>query len=154
MRGFIPLWLMWLGHGGSLPNSESVSSLHCLMLSIEFLGAGSHSLPLAKGAPSFKGEADVRPRHRHPWWNHRRGLSSWSVLQPWCGCDGSRQSPHVVPSGRGGAFLFARNHVELLDGVPYHGPQRGGGSLRVEPMGVTSESLPWERGSGHQSSRR
>jgi hypothetical protein len=29
------------------------------------------------------------------------GGNVMDVLQPWCGCDGSRQSPRAMPSGRG-----------------------------------------------------
>jgi hypothetical protein len=73
-------------------------------------------------------EAGFRPRRCCLWGNYRRGLSGLNVLLPRCGCDGSEQSPCVVPSLRWEveAPLPTWRHEELLGGVPYHFPPRGG----------------------------
>jgi hypothetical protein len=49
------------------------------------------------------------------------------VLQPWCGSDGSRQSPRAVPPGRrkDEALVPAWHHEELLSGVLYRGMPLG-----------------------------
>jgi hypothetical protein len=50
------------------------------------------------------------------------------VLQPWCGCNGSRQSPVACLLGEGGGGegpLPTRHREDLLDGVLYHGPPWG-----------------------------
>jgi hypothetical protein len=65
-------------------------------------------------ALSLEREVSVRPRRHRPRWNRHHGLSG-------------RRVPRIVPSRRGevGAPFSARSHVELLGGVPYHGPQWG-----------------------------
>jgi hypothetical protein len=65
-------------------------------------------------ALSLEREVSVRPRRHRPRWNRHHGLSG-------------RRVRRIVPSRRGevGAPFSARSHVELLGGVPYHGPQWG-----------------------------
>jgi hypothetical protein len=58
-----------------MPDGKFVLSLRCLMLSVELLGTGSHSLPLSKSVPSLEGEAGVQEQSRCPRWNCHRGLS-------------------------------------------------------------------------------
>jgi hypothetical protein len=134
-----------LHRGGGLPDSESISSLHYLVLDVELLGTSSRSLPLPKSVSSLKMEADAWPWLRHPRWDHCHGLSARSILQPWGGCDGSRWIPSVVPSGRGGwAKPSSRLESMWNSSVESSIMARNGdgGSPWVGHMRVASKLLP------------
>jgi hypothetical protein len=87
---------------------------------------GSCSLPLPKGVSSLRRGPGVRLWCRGLQWNRHHGLSGWSILWPWCCCDGSKFCPRDAPPGDRavGAPLSAKSYVELGGGVLDHGSQR------------------------------
>jgi hypothetical protein len=85
--------------GDCLLADELASPLRYLMLSVGLLSVGSCSLPLLKGVSSLRRGSDVRPRYWSTRWNHRHGLSGWSVFRSSRGHGESLRWPHVEPSG-------------------------------------------------------
>jgi hypothetical protein len=104
--------LIRLGHSDHFLPSKLASLLRCLELGISLLSTGSLSLPLLKGVLSFKSEFSVRPRGNGPQQNHHHGLRGRSILQPWCGCDGSRCVPMLCLRETG-----RPEHPSLLEAV-------------------------------------
>jgi hypothetical protein len=151
--GHALLWHVQLDRSSGLLAGELALSWRYLLLSGGLWSMGLCLLPPMTSATSLKMEAGFRLRHLRPWGNHRRdlssqrrnrrcGLSSRSILHPWCSCDRSEQSPHVVPprSGEAEAPVPAGRHEDLLDGVPYHPCHGDEAPMRVEPMKVVLES--------------
>jgi hypothetical protein len=121
--GLTPRWCLRLNRGSGLLVGELASPWCCSLLGGGLPSAGLHLLPPVTSVTSLKREAGFWPRRHRPWGNHRRGLSGQSILHPWCGCDGSEQSPHTTLSGRGEAEapVPTWHREDLLDGVLYHG---------------------------------
>jgi hypothetical protein len=101
--GLAPRRCMQLECGSGLLASELASQWRCLLLASGLLSTSLHWLPPVMSMISFKREANYRPGCRCSWGDRPRGLSSQIILHPWCGCDGSEQSPHAVPPRRGEA---------------------------------------------------
>jgi hypothetical protein len=95
-----PRWHMRRNHGSDLLAGELASSWHCLLLGGELPSTSLRLLPSVMRVMSFEREAGFRPRCHCSRGNCQRGLSGWSVIHPWCGCDGSGRSPRAPPSGR------------------------------------------------------
>jgi hypothetical protein len=96
-------WRVRLDHGRGLLTSKLALLWRCVLLHEGKLSMGSCLLPPLTSAVSLEREDGIQPQHRRPWWNYHHGLSGRSVLYPWCGCDGSMQSPRVAPPMRGEA---------------------------------------------------
>jgi hypothetical protein len=114
------------------------------VLGVELLGADSCLLPHPKCTLLLEREAGVGLQCRCPWWNRHHGLSCRSALQPWCGCDGCRQSPSVVPSGRGGQepSSLLKTVWNFLEDSSIMARSGDSSPLWFEPMRAASESLP------------
>jgi hypothetical protein len=126
-RGLVLWQRVWLDRGSGLLAGEPALLWCCFWHDSGLRSTRLHLLPLLMGMTLLEGEAGIRLRCHRPRWNCHHGLSDRSVLRPWCGCDGSKRSPRVVPPGRGKAeaTLPARCREELLVGVIYHGSLRG-----------------------------
>jgi hypothetical protein len=102
-RGLM-LWRhVQLDRGSGLLASKLASPWHCLWLGGGLPSMSLHLLTPLKSVALLEGEAGVRPRPGRPRWSRRHGLSAWSVLRPWCGCDRSGWGPRAVPLGNGEA---------------------------------------------------
>jgi hypothetical protein len=130
--------------GSGLLSGKLASHVRCLLLSAGLSSAGLRALPLLTSMLLLRGEAGIQPWHRRSWWNYRHVLGGRSVLHPWCGCDGSRRSPHVAPPRRGEARApsppldVVRNSLAESSIIARRGD---GVPLRVELM-KTTPKLP------------
>jgi hypothetical protein len=124
-RSVVVAAMFWLGRSDRLLIGDLASPLRCLTLSTGLLHMGSRLLPLPNGVPSLWRYPDVRPRGDVLQQNSCHGLRGQSVLQPWCGGDGSRRCPHAMHLGDGEAraLHLASGCVELIGGVLEDGTQ-------------------------------
>jgi hypothetical protein len=118
---------MRLAHSSGLLVVE-LASLWCyLLLGGGMPSMGLSSLHLLTATSLLKRVVGIQSQRRQLGWNHHHGLSGRSILDLWCGCDGSGRSPRAASPGgeEAEAPHPTRCHEELLGGVLSHGSQRG-----------------------------